>query len=261
VITPTVEAPAGPVPAEVATALVLGGTGGIGRAACIALAQRGFDVIVHSHRQRTDAEALCQEIRALGRKALAVQGDILNETFFRDALEEIARHNITLTGVVHCAVGGLYYSTATDLSWEEVSAEIDMHLKSAFFVMKYFVPLMVPRKYGKLVFLATQAIEAPAPKLAHYITAKAALSGFAKAIAVDLAPAGIRVNLVSPGMTRTPLISSIPQKVQMLIEASAPLRRLATPEDIAHAIAFLMSRDSDYLAGETIRVNGGQVML
>ncbi len=254
------------VPAESAAAmtsaiLVLGGTGGIGRATCIALARRGFDVIVHAYQHRESADAICNEVRALGRKALAVQGDVREESSFREIAAELTRHEIPFAGVVQCAVGNFYNSAAQDLTWEEISQQLEMHLKSAFFVVKYFVPMFSRRKYGKLVFLTTQSIEAPVPKLSHYITAKSALNGFAKGIAIDLAPLGIRVNMVSPGMTQTALISAIPQKAQMLTQASAPLRRLATPEDVAHAIVFLASHDSDYLSGETIRVNGGQVML
>ena len=78
---------------------------------------------------------------------------------------------------------------------------------------------------------------------------------------MELAPKGIRINLVSPGMTDTALIADVPEKARLIAEAQTPLRRLATPEDVAGAISFLASEKSDYLTGETIRVNGGQIML
>ena len=93
------------------------------------------------------------------------------------------------------------------------------------------------------------------------ITAKAALEGFSKALSLELVAKGIRVNLVSPGMTDTPQLSEIPERVRLMAAARVPLRRLARPSDVAGAVVYLASPQSDYLTGETIRVNGGQVML
>ena len=85
--------------------------------------------------------------------------------------------------------------------------------------------------------------------------------GYSKSLAYDLAPKGIRVNMVSPGMTDTEQIADVPERVRLVTAANTPLRRLATPEDIAKAVVFLASEQSDFLCGETIRVNGGQVMI
>jgi 3-oxoacyl-[acyl-carrier protein] reductase len=101
----------------------------------------------------------------------------------------------------------------------------------------------------------------PMAQLLPFITAKGALSSFAKALATELASKGISVNIVSPGLADTHLIADISEKDRLLIASKAPLRRLATPEDIAGAIGFLASSQSAYLTGETIRVNGGQSML
>jgi 3-oxoacyl-[acyl-carrier protein] reductase len=109
--------------------------------------------------------------------------------------------------------------------------------------------------------MTTQYTEQMPSELVHYITAKSALNGFAKALAVELAPKGIRVNLVSAGMTNTNLILDIPEKVKLITAAKTPLRRLAEPQDVADAISYLISEKSDFLTGETIRVNGGQVMI
>ena len=120
---------------------------------------------------------------------------------------------------------------------------------------------MIDSKYGKVINISTQAIEKINSDWSHYITAKSALSGFSKALALELAPKGIRINLVSPGMTDTDLVANIPEKIKLLSAAQTPLRRIAQPEDIANAISFLSSTKSDYLSGETIRINGGQVMI
>ena len=101
----------------------------------------------------------------------------------------------------------------------------------------------------------------PKPELLHYITAKSALHGFTKALAAELAPKGIRINSISPGMTDTDLLANVPEKVKLLTAAQTPLRTIAKPDDVVGAISYLASHKSDYLTGETIRVNGGQIMI
>jgi 3-oxoacyl-[acyl-carrier protein] reductase len=117
------------------------------------------------------------------------------------------------------------------------------------------------QNFGKLIFVTSQASDAVVPELCAYITAKSALNGFARALAAELAPKGIRVNLVSPGMTDTGLIANVPERTRLLVAARTPLRRLASPVDVANAVSFLASDKADFLTGETIRVNGGQSML
>lgn len=115
---------------------------------------------------------------------------------------------------------------------------------------------------GKFIFISSQVTEnVPPADWSFYTTAKYGLIGFAKSLAVELSPFNIKVNLVSPGMTETNLLSDIPEKAKLLLAAKAPLRRLAKPQDVAQVISFLASDKSDYITGETIRVNGGQIML
>jgi 3-oxoacyl-[acyl-carrier protein] reductase len=120
---------------------------------------------------------------------------------------------------------------------------------------------MEGKNYGKIVFLTTQAIETPNSEWLHYITAKSSLNGFTKALAIELSSKGVRLNMVSPSLTDTELVSDIPKRVKMLIEAKTPLKKLCTIDDIANCITFLMLPTSDFITGETIRVNGGQVMI
>ena len=147
------------------------------------------------------------------------------------------------------------------MEWEDISKQIEINIKASFMLMKEVIPFMEKNKYGKVVFITTQATEQYNTEWLHYTTAKSALNGFAKSLAMELSPKGIRVNLVSPGMTDTELISDISEKVKLLTSAKTPLKRLAKPEDIAESISYLVSRKSDFLTGETIRINGGQVML
>jgi len=121
---------------------------------------------------------------------------------------------------------------------------------------------MKEAKWGRVIFITTQYTESTPPaELLPYITAKNALNGFAKSLAVELAPYNINVNMVSPGMTETDLIADVPSKARMLVAAKTPMRRLGKAKDVADAVAFLASDKANYITGETIRVNGGQVML
>jgi 3-oxoacyl-[acyl-carrier protein] reductase len=115
--------------------------------------------------------------------------------------------------------------------------------------------------YGKIINIITQYVDAPEPNLLPYISSKGALMAFSKSLAIELAPKGIRVNMVSPGMTQTDQIADVPERVRLVTAANTPLRRLATPSDIANAVVFLASKQSDFLCGETIRVNGGQITI
>ena len=148
------------------------------------------------------------------------------------------------------------------LEWDDLQKQLDINIRSNFELVQSVLPGMVKKNRGKFVFLTTEyTVSAPPANFLPYVMAKSALNGFAKSLAVTLAKHDINVNLVSPGMTETNLISDIPEKARMLAAAKTPLRRLAKSSDVANAIGFLVSDDSGYLTGETIRVNGGKVML
>jgi 3-oxoacyl-[acyl-carrier protein] reductase len=242
-------------------ALVVGGSGGIGRATCIALAKNGLNIAVHYHGNRESAENVKSEVAALGVEVMLAQADIIDKRQVAEMMRKVERQFGYLTAVVICSTPKIPSIKFDLLEWSDINLHMDLNVKGCFNVVKCVLPLMEKRKYGKIVNVTTQFIESPNPHLLHYIAAKAALNGFSKALAVDLAPKGIRVNMVSPGMTVTDLISDIPEKVRLVTEARTPLRRLGRPEDVAEAISYLISPASDFITGETIRVNGGQVMI
>jgi len=243
-------------------ALVVGATGGIGSQTARALAKEGFNLVLHYHSNKTRAESLKNELEALtGKKVIAVKADITKQKDIDDLIFDVKRYFGHLTAFINASTIHFGNIKFDDIAWEDISSQIEINIKSSFMLMKGIVPLMDKYKYGKVVFITTQYTEQTQNELIHYTTAKSALNGFAKSLAVDLAPKGIRVNLVSPGMTDTDLITDLPEKVKLLTTARTPLKRLAKAEDIAEAICYLISNRSNFLTGETIRVNGGQVML
>ena len=242
-------------------ALVIGATGGIGEKTCFQLARDGFDLVVHYFNNQRAAEKIIHETEKLGRKAILIKADISKETDILSMTEFIRRKFSHLTVIINCATGKLLNIKFDELEWDDMQKHIDIAIKGNFFLLKHCISLFATNKYGKVILLTTQAIETPNAEWLPYITSKAALHGFAKALAVELAGKGIRINLVSPGMTETDLIANISEKSRMITAAKTPLRRLAKPEDIANAICFLASEKSDFITGETLRVNGGQVMI
>ena len=242
-------------------ALVIGGTGGIGKATCLQLAKDGFDVAVHYHKNRELAEEIKGLITAHEKKAIVVNGDINDFGLVQKIVEKTIRRLNTITVVVNCTTLNVPNIKFDDLEWESIQEHFDLNIKGPFNILKCVVPIMEERKYGKIINITTQYVDDPKPELTHYIIAKSGIMGFTKALAIELAPKGIRLNLVSPGMTDTGLIVDVPEKVRLLTAAQTPLRRLATSDDVAGAISFLASERSDYLTGETIRVNGGQIMV
>jgi len=246
---------------EQRVALVIGGTGGIGSATCLQLAKDGFDIAINYHQNVELAEKIKEQIIALGRKALIVNADITDFGQAQDMINKTVRNFGTITVVANCATVNIPNIKFDDLTWERIQEQIDLNIKGSFNIVKCVISVMGKCRYGKIINITTQYIETPNSQLIHYITAKSALHGFTKALAFELAHKGIRINLVSPGMTDTTLLADIPEKTRLLTEARTPLRRIGVPEDVACAISYLASEKSDFLTGETIRVNGGQVMI
>ena len=243
------------------TALIIGGTGGIGSAVCAQLAEDGFDLAIHYYKNKNKAENLKKQIEKLGRKAVIVSGDIISPEDIIEIKEKSMRAIGNIHIIVNCSTIPVPNIKFADLEWGDMRAHYDINIKGSFNLLREFVPDWEKAQFGKFIALTTLATEKPNAQWLPYITSKTALNGFIKALAFELAPKGIRINLVSPGMVDTPLIADVPEKVRLLSAAQTPLRALATAEDVAGAISFLASDKSNYLTGETIRVNGGQFML
>ncbi len=243
-------------------ALIIGATGGIGYETSKTLAKDGFNLILHYNSNKDKAIKLKVELEKLtDKKIVLVKANLLDEKDISNMFFEISRYFDSITALVNSSTLHFGNIKVINLEYSDISSQLDINIKANFNLIKNIIPLMENNSYGKVVFITTQYTEQMPLELLHYITAKSALNGFAKALAVELAPKGIRVNLVSPSMTDTELISNIPEKVKLLTAAKTPLKRLAKPLDIAEAISYLVSEKSDFITGETIRVNGGQVMI
>lgn len=246
---------------EIKTALVIGGTGGIGIAVCLKLATDGFNVIVHFNSNQDLAEKIKNNIEAIGTKAITVKANILNEIEIKEMVQKGLRSFEKIDVIVNCAATVIPTIKFQDLIWDDYLKQLELNIKSPFLLIKEVLPSMIKNKYGKIINIGSFAFDKPNVDWSHYITAKGALTGLTRSMAIELAPKGIRINLVTPSMVSTDLTADIPEKIKLLTAAQTPLRRLALAKDIANAIGFLASDQSDFITGETIRINGGQFMM
>ena len=224
-------------------------------------AKDGFDIAIHYYKNKNIANELKKQVENIGRKALVVSGDIVSLGDILEIKEKCKRTIGNISVIVNCSTIPIPNIKFSDLEWEDMLVHYDVNIKGSFNLLSTFVPVWEKEKFGKFIAITTLYTEQPKSELLNYITGKTALNGFVKALAFELAPKGIRINLVSPGMVDTPLIADVPEKIRLLSAAQTPLKTLCTAENVAGAISFLASDKSNYLTGETIRVNGGQFML
>lgn len=243
---------------QLKVAIVSGGAGGIGRAICERLAADGYSVVVNHRGDSARADSL---VASLDARAIAVRADVSDPEQAAALVSCATREFGGVSLIVNNASPRIASKAFDALSWEDMQQHLDVQVGGAFALAKAAVPAMREQGYGRIVNITSQAAEgSPTPGWTAYAVAKAALATFSRQLAAELGPHGVTVNCVSPGMTDTRLIGDIPEKQRLIAARQTPLRRLATPDDVAGAVAYLASDAAAYVTGETIRVNGGQVM-
>ncbi|HLG98173.1 MAG TPA: SDR family oxidoreductase [Bryobacteraceae bacterium] len=243
-------------------ALVSGAGRGIGAAAARALAEAGAAVIVNYRNSMDEANALCKAIQAGGGRALSWQADVADATAVEAMISRASEHfGRPVDVVVNNAGLASLPRPFADLSWDDMQRQIDVHLRGAFNCIKAALPGMLAQSSGRIVNIGSaQTWAVPPPQWSSFIAAKTALHGFTRALASELGPSGIRVNMVSPGMTETSSLSGVPERLRKVQAMQTPLRRLARPDDVAKAIIFLCSEQGDFMTGVDLPVCGGSVM-
>jgi NAD(P)-dependent dehydrogenase (short-subunit alcohol dehydrogenase family) len=243
-------------------ALVTGASSGIGRAAAEALAAGGARVAINFHRNEAGAAAAQAAIIDAGGKAIAVPADVTRSS----EVESLVKQTVAEFGPIDILVNNagslierLRILELTEERWDEV---IDLNLKSVFLCCRAVAASMMERKAGAIVNVSSIAgRNGGALGSIHYSTAKGGLITFTKGLAKELAPFGIRVNAISPGVINTPYHEqfSSPEMMKTYV-GMIPLGRIGTPAEVAQVICFLASDSASYLAGETIEINGGMFM-
>jgi NAD(P)-dependent dehydrogenase (short-subunit alcohol dehydrogenase family) len=243
-------------------AIITGAASGIGYATVQALANCGAAVAINFHKNETGAELLRKQIVDKGGRAVTIRADVTSASDF-DSLMHKAFDELGPIDVLVNNAGSLIERVRIrEMSDERSNQVIDLNLTSAFLCSKAVVPSMIERKSGSIINLSSIAGRNGGGLGAiHYSAAKGGLISFTKGLAKELAPFGIRVNAVAPGVIDTPYHEQFSTAEMMKGYLSAiPLGRIGTAEDVAKVIAFLASDASGYLVGETIEVNGGMYM-
>lgn len=240
-------------------ALVTGGSRGIGRATCLALAERGAAVAVHYRAQIAAAGEVVEQIKNMGGSAAAFPADVGDSAATTRLIEQVIAHMGKIDILVNNA-GEMTNVAVADMSDEEWERTLTVNLTSAFRCARACIPGMKQRKWGRIINVTSQAAFTGSANHAHYAASKSGLLGFTYSLAKELGTSGITVNLVAPGrITTDMLVERMTGREEEWLRQT-PLRRIGSPEEVAAAIAFLASDGASYITGANLHVNGGLVM-
>jgi len=240
-------------------AIVTGGAQGVGRGIASVLAAEGARVVI-ADLNGALAESTAAAFRTQGLDALAFTTDVSD----RSSIDAMAAVVVAEHGRIDilAANAGIYPAAAVsaidDILWDRV---MDINVKGAVRVVQACMPTMVGRRYGRIVL--TSSITGPVTGqtgFAHYGASKAAMLGFMRSAAVELATSGVTINAVLPGNVRTPGFADTSEEHQRQMLLSIPMGRYADPEDVGWAVRFLASAEAGYITGQTLIVDGGQVL-
>lgn len=234
-------------------ALVTGSGRNIGRAIALAFAKEGANVIVNSRSNQGEIEAVAQEIRGLGREALPILADMAD----RDDIDRMMRTALETFGKVDILVNNAAirpHASITDMTYEEWRRVLAVDLDAAFLTIKAALPGMLAQRWGRIINIAGLRALMGHPGRAHVSAAKMGLVGLTRTLGQELAPSGVLVNCISPGLFNTSQDPSAAARGQQI-----PVGRLGEPEDIARLCVYLASDDAAFVTGQTFHVNGGEL--
>ncbi len=241
------------------TAIVTGGSRGIGRAVCLELARRGCNIVLSFAGNTAAAEQTAADCQALGVQALAVQGDVSDadavKALFDAALKQFGAVDILVNNA-----GITRDSLLMLLKAEDFDAVVDTNLKGTFLCMKAAVRPMMKQRRGRIISLSSVVGLHGNAGQVNYAATKAGVIGMTKSLAKELAGRNITVNAVAPGFIDTDMTAVLPEKAREAILASIPMARLGAAEDVANAVAFLASDEAGYITGQVLAVDGGMSM-
>lgn len=230
------------------TALVTGGSRGIGAAVCRALAREGYRVFINYN--TTDPKALAVEIGGT-----AVKCDVRDSAQVRGMFEKIGSVDVLVNnaGIAQQKL----FTDITDSDWRDMRAT---HLDGTFFCCREALRSMILSHSGSIINISSMWGQTGGSCEVHYSAVKAGIIGLTKALAKEVAPSGVRVNCVAPGIIETDMLSGFTAEELSDLRAEVPLGRLGSAEDIADAVVFLASEKASYITGQVLAVNGGVVI-
>lgn len=237
-------------------ALVTGASRGIGRGIALALAREGCDVAVNYSKGKAGAQAVAKDISGMGRKAIVVQADVSDEAQV-DSMKAAIHKVLGPIDILVNNAGIHQHLKFWELSRKDWDRVIAVNLTGPFLVTKAFIDDMKARKAGRVIIISSIIGLIGTDHEAHYAASKAGLLGMTKSMALELAPYGITVNAIAPGWIDTDMTAETSKQDAEALLKKVPIKRIGMPDDIARAVVFLASKDTDWMTGETVHVNGG----
>ena len=240
-------------------ALVTGGSRGIGRATCLALAAKSAAVAVLCRSRIKEANEVVEQIQSTGGQGLAIEANVLDPRAIKRSVEQAAAKLGKIDILVNNA-GEMTDISVVDMKDEDWEQALAINLTSSFRYARECIPSMKERRWGRVINVSSQVAYTGSNNHAHYSAAKSGLLGFTFSLTKELGPYGITANVVAPGRILTDLlVERLPGREQEWM-SQTPMRRFGRPEEVAATIAFLASEEASYITGAVINVNGGLVM-
>ena len=240
-------------------ALVTGASRGIGRAVALKLAAEGAKVAINYAGSQGKAEEVKAEIEAKGGEAILVQANVAD----KDAVEAMVNQTVEAFGTIDILVNNAGITRdglLARMKDEDFEAVVDTNLKGVFYCTKAVAKLMMKKRSGRIVNMASVVGLTGNAGQTNYAASKAGVIGFSKSAAKELAARGITVNMVAPGFIATDMTEAMPEKAKEAVLGTIPMKREGQPEDVANAVLFLVSENAAYITGQIVNVDGGMVM-
>ena len=240
--------------------LITGALTGIGRAAAVIFAQEGARVVVSGRRDKQGQE-LVAELQGLGAEAIFVRTDVRKEEDVRNLVDETVKRFGRLDVAINNAGTEGTPGPISEQTAESFAATFDTNVLGTLLSMKHELRAMLPQRSGSIVNVSSAYGSVGAAGASVYVASKHAVEGMTKSAALEVAGTGVRVNVVAPGTTDTGMLTRFTNtdKNKAALVSTVPVKRLATPEEIAHVIVFVSSANASYMTGASIPVDGGMI--
>lgn len=242
------------------TALVTGGSRGIGRACCIRLAQSGANVAVNFRSDEAAAAETVKLVESAGTRGHAVQGDVSSETDVARMVDDVTAALGPIDLLVNNA-GIFQLATHAETTPELWRRTLDVNLTGTFLVTSAILPGMIERRFGRIVNIASISGLRPRSRAIAYAASKAGMISLTQGLSEAVAGDNVRVNAVAPGLIDTEILADADAKLLDDIISATPIPRIGRPEEIAEIVEFLLSERSSFMTGQTLVASGGRVLL
>lgn len=240
------------------TVLITGASGGIGAATALEAARKGFNVCIHYHKNKDDAASVLKEIVALGQKAFLYQANLTNTTEILAMFEKLDKEVGRLDGLVNNVGIPQARKSFADLTPDDYDLLFNLNVRGTIFCTQEAIKRLQKQNDGSIVNVSSQAATFGGNRILFYAMGKGAINTFTIGLARELAPYKIRVNAVSPGVIDTLQHAQAAPGWKEEVKKTIPLGRLGEPQEVAKAIVWLLSDESNYVTGSILPVSGGR---